>query len=90
MEIFAVFLPYKSYVLMIVLYSTQCISSIPGGIMGAGHCPWGGYSDRNVCNIDEEVPNMEALGQMVLPFLGPCTPQNRILDIDKKQGILLI
>ncbi len=23
--------------------------------MGAGHCPWGGYSNRNVCNIDGEV-----------------------------------
>ena len=23
--------------------------------MGAGHCPWGGYTDRNVCNIHEDV-----------------------------------
>ena len=23
--------------------------------MGAGHCPWGGFTDWNVCNIDGEV-----------------------------------
>ncbi len=23
--------------------------------MGAGHCPWGGYTDRIVCNIDGQV-----------------------------------
>ncbi len=23
--------------------------------MGAGHCPWGGYTDRIVCNIHGEV-----------------------------------
>ncbi len=23
--------------------------------IGAGHCPWGGYTDQNVCNIHGEV-----------------------------------
>ena len=31
--------------------------------MGAGHCPWGGFTDWNVCNI-----HREPIGQTVLPF----------------------
>ena len=23
--------------------------------VGVGHCPWAGYTDRNACNMDEEV-----------------------------------
>ncbi len=34
--------------------------------MGAGHCPWGGYTDQIVCNIHGEVPKMKPLGSTVL------------------------
>ncbi len=29
--------------------------------MGAGHCPWGGYTDQIVCNI-HEAPRSDGLG----------------------------
>ncbi len=41
--------------------------------MGAGHCPWGGYTDRIICILamgPTPMPNMEEIGPMVLSIQG--------------------
>ena len=30
--------------------------------MRAGHCPWDGFTDRNVCNIHGDVPKIMSVG----------------------------
>ena len=37
---------------------TICYSPAP---MGAGHCPWGGFTDWNVCNIHGEARRYRAM-----------------------------
>ena len=32
--------------------------------MGAGHCPWGGYTDRIGCNIHGEEPKIMSIGPL--------------------------
>ncbi len=56
--------------------------------MGAGHCPWGGYTDRNVCNIHGGYASHRAMlrpntfsGIGTLPAkLAPCHYSRTILE----------
>ncbi len=33
--------------------------------MGAGHCPWGGYTDRIICKIIVSIGPLAAAGEVV-------------------------
>ncbi len=35
-------------------------------LMGAGHCPWGRYTDRNVCNILGKYEGYRSKGSTLL------------------------
>ncbi len=44
--------------------------------MGADHCPWGGHTDRIVCNIHEEVCHYSFREEIYFCYLYPMSSNN--------------